>query len=228
MMEHDQRHNSPDLVELPLFPLNLVLFPGMRLPLHIFEERYKTMIGECIDSNSPFGVLLIKEGPEAGGTAEPFRVGTTARITQNTQLDGGRLNILTIGEKRFQLIEIIKTTPFMLGNIQYLSEELGEVPESLIIEISEEYSTFLKQLATVAGGWNRTINVNSNPASLAREVIATMAASIEMPKILCQELLENSAVVSRLETLLPLLKQGNELMQEKVEDSNPFKGARLN
>ena len=228
MMEHDQRHNSPDLVELPLFPLNLVLFPGMRLPLHIFEERYKTMIGECIDSNSPFGVLLIKEGPEAGGTAEPFRVGTTARITQNTQLDGGRLNILTIGEKRFQLIEIIKTTPFMSGNIQYLSEELGEIPESLIIEISEEYSTFLKQLATVAGGWNRTINVNSDPASLAREVIATMAASIEMPKILCQELLENSAVVSRLETLLPLLKQGNELMQEKVEDSNPFKGARLN
>ena len=113
MMEHDQRHNSPDLVELPLFPLNLVLFPGMRLPLHIFEERYKTMIGECIDSNSPFGVLLIKEGAEAGGTAEPFRVGTTARITQNTQLDGGRLNILTIGEKRFQLIEIIKTTPFI-------------------------------------------------------------------------------------------------------------------
>ena len=228
MMEHDQRHNSPDLVELPLFPLNLVLFPGMRLPLHIFEERYKTMIGECIDSNSPFGVLLIKEGPEAGGTAEPFRVGTTARITQNTQLDGGRLNILAIGEKRFQLIEIIKTTPFMSGNIQYLSEELGEIPESLIIEISEEYSTFLKQLATVAGGWNRTISINSDPASLAREVIATMAASIEMPKILCQQLLENSAVASRLETLLPLLKQGNELMQEKVEDSNPFKGARLN
>ena len=228
MMEHDQRHNSPDLVELPLFPLNLVLFPGMRLPLHIFEERYKTMIGDCIESNSPFGVLLIKEGPEAGGTAEPFWVGTTARITQNTQLEGGRLNILTVGEKRFQLIEIIKTTPFMLGNIQYLSEELGEVPESLIIEISEEYSTFLKQLATVAGGWNRTIKVSNDPASLAREVIATMAASIDMPKILCQELLENSAVTSRLEKLLPLLKQGNELMQEKVEDSNPFKGARLN
>ena len=228
MMEHDQRHNSPDLVELPLFPLNLVLFPGMRLPLHIFEERYKTMIGDCIESNSPFGVLLIKEGPEAGGTAEPFWVGTTARITQNTQLEGGRLNILTVGEKRFQLIEIIKTTPFMLGNIQYLSEELGEVPKSLIIEISEEYSTFLKQLATVAGGWNRTIKVSNDPASLAREVIATMAASIDMPKILCQELLENSAVTSRLEKLLPLLKQGNELMQEKVEDSNPFKGARLN
>ena len=228
MMEHDQRHNSPDLVELPLFPLNLVLFPGMRLPLHIFEERYKTMIGECIDSNSTFGVLLIKEGPEAGGTAEPFRVGTTARITQNTQLDGGRLNILTIGEKRFQLTEIIKTTPFMLGNVQYLSETLGEVPESLIVEISEEYSTFLKQLATVAGGWNRTINVTSDPASLAREVIATIATSIEIPKMLCQKLLENSAVASRLETLLPLLKQGNELMQEKVEDSNPFKGARLN
>ena len=228
MMEQNQRHNSSDLVELPLFPLNLVLFPGMRLPLHIFEERYKAMIGECIENNSPFGVLLIKEGLEAGSPAEPYRVGTTARITQNTQLEGGRLNILTMGERRFELIEIVKTTPFMLGNIRYLAEELGEVPESLLIEISEEYGTFLKQLATVAGGWNRTISVHTNPAILAKDVIATMAASIEMPKILCQELLENSAVISRLENLLPLLKQGNELMQEKVEDSNPFKGARLN
>ena len=116
----------------------------------------------------------------------------------------------------------------MVGNVQYLSEELGEVPESLIVEISEEYSTFLKQLATVAGGWNRTINVTSDPVYLAREAIATMAASIEIPKLLCQKLLENSAVARRLETVLPLLKQGNELMQEKVEDSNPFKGARLN
>ena len=228
MMEQHSEDTSSNLVELPLFPLNLVLFPGMRLPLHIFEERYKTMISDCIRRETPFGVLLIKQGLEAGGPAEPFRIGTTARITQNTQLEDGRLNILTIGEKRFELVDVVSSTPFMIGNIRFLSEEQREVSEHLLIEIREEYETFLKQLATVAGGWNRTLNVPSDSSTLARDVIATMASSIELSTSLRQEILEDLQVTSRLERLLPLLKQGNELMQEKAEDSNPFKGARLN
>ena len=227
-MEQNSEDTSSNLVELPLFPLNLVLFPGMRLPLHIFEERYKTMITNCIERKTPFGVLLIKEGLEAGGPAEPFRIGTTARITQNTQLEGGKLNILTIGEKRFELVDVVSSTPFMIGNIRFLREEQGEVSEHLLIEIREEYATFLKQLATVAGGWNRTIEVPTDSSTLARDVIATMASSIELSTSLRQEILEDPQVTSRLERLLPLLKQGNELMQEKAEDSNPFKGARLN
>ena len=228
MMGQNAGDTSSDLVEIPLFPLNLVLFPGMRLPLHIFEERYKTMISNCIERETPFGVLLIKEGVEAGGLAEPFRIGTTARITQNTPLEGGRFNILTIGENRFELVEIVSNTPFMVGNIRFLAEEQGEVSEHLLIEIREEYSTFLKQLATVAGGWNRIVDVPTDSSSLARDVIATMASSIELSTSLRQEILEDPIVKSRLDRLLPLLKQGNELMQEKVEDSNPFKGARLN
>ena len=228
MMGQNAGDTSSDLVEVPLFPLNLVLFPGMRLPLHIFEERYKTMISNCIERETPFGVLLIKEGVEAGGLAEPFRIGTTARITQNTPLEGGRFNILTIGENRFELVEIVSNTPFMVGNIRFLAEEQGEVSEHLLIEIREEYSTFLKQLATVAGGWNRIVDVPTDSSTLARDVIATMASSIELSTSLRQEILEDPIVKSRLDRLLPLLKQGNELMQEKVEDSNPFKGARLN
>ena len=227
-MEQNPQDASSDLLELPLFPLNLVLFPGMRLPLHIFEERYKTMISNCIERKTAFGVLLIKEGLEAGGPAEPFRIGTTARITQNTQLEGGRLNILTIGEKRFELVEIVSSTPFMVGNVRFLTEDQGEVSEHLLIEIREEYATFLKQLATVAGGWNRNVDVPTDPSTIARDVIATMASSIELSTSLRQEILEDLEVRSRLDRLLPLLKQGNELMQEKVEDSNPFKGSRLN
>ena len=228
MMEQNPEDASSELLQLPLFPLNLVLFPGMSLPLHIFEERYKTMISDCIDRDAPFGVLLIKEGLEAGGPAEPFRIGTTARITQNTQLEGGRLNILTIGERRFELVDIVSSTPFMVGNVRFLTEDRGEVSEHLLIEIREEYETFLKQLATVAGGWNRTIEVPTDSSTLARDVIATMASSIELSTSLRQEILEDPQVKRRLDRLLPLLKQGNELMQEKVEDSNPFKGSRLN
>ena len=228
MMEQNSGDASSDLLEIPLFPLNLVLFPGMRLPLHIFEERYKTMISDCIEREASFGVLLIKEGLEAGGPAEPFHIGTTARITQNTQLEGGRLNILTVGEKRFELVEIVRTTPFMIGKIRFLTEEQGEISEQLLIEIQEEYETYLKQLSTVAGGWNRHINIPTDSSSLAKDIIATLASSIELTTGLRQEILEDNQVNTRLERLLPLLKQGNELMQEKVEDSNPFKGPRLN
>jgi len=67
-------------MELPLFPLNTVLFPGATLPLHVFEERYKQMINQCLESRSPFGVLLIRSGNEVGTPTEPFEVGTTASI----------------------------------------------------------------------------------------------------------------------------------------------------
>ena len=66
--------------DLPLFPLNTVLFPGMVLPLHIFEERYKLMINHCLEEERPFGVLLIREGKEVGSGAVPYQVGTTTMI----------------------------------------------------------------------------------------------------------------------------------------------------
>ena len=89
-----------DLIELPLFPLNVVLFPGMSLPLHIFEERYKAMIGACSEHDTPFGVLLIKEGQEVGDPAEPFQVGTTARITEVQQLEDGRMIMKDMAHKK--------------------------------------------------------------------------------------------------------------------------------
>ena len=227
-MEQHEQVPHDDLTELPLFPLNLVLFPGMRLPLHIFEERYKAMIGACIERGEPFGVVLIKEGQEAGEPAEPFSVGTTARITQVNRLEEGRMNILTMGERRFQLVDLVQTRPHLVGLVRFLDEEAGDVDESLLVEIREEYSIFLKQLATVAGGWNRQVNLPEEPGQLAIEVMASLASSLELPKELRQKLLETSATQTRLESLLPLLKQGNEMMQEKVEQSNPFRGHRLN
>src|SRR5205814_5524803 len=86
---------------MALFPLNTVLFPGMPLPLHIFEERYKLMIGRCLEEERPFGVVLIQSGPEVGGTAVPHRVGTTAHIAAVRRLDDGRMNLIAIGQERF-------------------------------------------------------------------------------------------------------------------------------
>jgi Lon protease-like protein len=227
-MEKPQEIPRDDLSELPLFPLNVVLFPGMRLPLRIFEERYKAMIGDCLEREAPFGVILIREGQEVGGPAEPFRVGTTARITQVQRLEEGRLNIMTRGERRFELVEIIQQRPHLVGLVKYLEEEAGEIPESLVTEVTQEYTAFLRHLATLAGGWNSRINVTQDPVQLSSEVVSSLASSIELPRDLRQQLLETPTARERLERLLPLLQRGIQLLQEQIEKNHPFRGPRLN
>ena len=132
---NEEPHGDP--ISLSLFPLNLVLFPGMPLPLHIFEERYKSMIGECRDTEQPFGVVLIKEGLEVGEPADPFMTGTSARIIQVDQLDDGRMNILTQGDRRFQVMEITQKVPYLVAQVRYLHEEPGDTQPHLLAEVDE-------------------------------------------------------------------------------------------
>jgi len=107
-----------ELRKIPLFPLNTVLFPGMMLPLHIFEERYKLMIYRCVTENTPFGVVLIREGNEVGGGAKVYDIGTTAHITKIDPLDDGRMNIATLGFHRFKIHEFVNEEPYLCGLIE--------------------------------------------------------------------------------------------------------------
>ena len=217
-----------DLTELPLFPLNLVLFPGMRLPLHIFEERYKAMIGDCIDRETPFGVVLIREGPEVGGPAEPFRIGTSARVTQVQRLEEGRMNLLALGERRFDLVEIVQEEPHMVGRIAYKEEAIGELDSQVLSDVGQEYGVFLQHIATLAGAWNAPVEVPENPLNLSFEAVSTLTGSIELPQGMRQDLLEVDTASERLSQLLPLLKRANELISEQVDKNNPYRGPRLN
>jgi Lon protease-like protein len=106
------------MIELPLFPLNTVLFPGMPIRLHIFEERYKLMIGRCYQTTQPFGVVLIKQGEEVGEMAEPFMVGCTAVITEMEPLPGGRMNIVAVGHERFQIRGFKYDEPYLVGLVE--------------------------------------------------------------------------------------------------------------
>ena len=217
-----------DLTELPLFPLNLVLFPGMRLPLHIFEERYKAMIGDCLDRDAPFGVALIKEGPEVGGPAEPHAIGTTARIAQVQRLEEGRLNLLAAGERRFQLVEIIQQIPHLVGLVRFIDEEVGEIAPDLLAEVSDEYAAFLRQLSTLAGSWNAPVSLPEEPLALSFAAAATLTGSIELPQGMRQDLLASATAGERLSQLRPLLRRSNELIKEQAEKNNPYQGPRLN
>lgn len=104
------------MMELPLFPLNLVLFPGMPLNLHIFEERYKLMVNECIDQRSPFGVVLISnDQPDTSQIAKPHMIGCTAHITQVKPLAEGRMRIAAVGRSRFQVSSLKYDRPYLSG-----------------------------------------------------------------------------------------------------------------
>lgn len=102
---------------IPLFPLEVVLFPGTGLPLHIFEPRYKEMIAECIAAKRPFGVVRAKEDSIA-------EVGCTAEITQIVKrYDDGRMDILAEGHERFQVLEVNHDRAFLQGEVTFLPDE---------------------------------------------------------------------------------------------------------
>ena len=217
-----------DLLQLSLFPLNVVLFPGMPMPLHIFEERYKAMIGECVDREEPFGIILIKEGQEVGGPAEPVKVGTTARIVQVERLEEGRLNIMTRGEKRFEVVEITQQVPYLAGQVRYFTEEPGDPAASVVGEVKEAYGGYLRNLTALTGGWTAQAEVPGDPVTLAFAIASSLASGIELPRDVKQELLELPDAGQRLEKLLPLLNRGNEMLTAEVAKRNPFRGSRLN
>ena len=201
-------------MELPLFPLNSVLFPGATLPLHIFEERYKLMIGRCLQSGSPFGVLLIRSGNEVGEAGEPFEVGTTARIVRVQHLDEGRMNLVCLGEQRFRLLKTLRDTPYLVGEVEPLDstdadgEDVAELAETVGALFAEYYRLYL----AVSNQWARQIGMPGGAAELADFVGSRLAVSLWTK----QRLLEELSVRRRLEAELDTLSDAIREMTPKV------------
>lgn len=130
-------------LEVPLFPLHLVLFPGGPLPLRIFEPRYLSMVSDCMRNDRPFGVLLITQGGETGEAAQTHDVGTLARITDWDQGDDGLLSITALGSQRFRVHKReVQADQLSTAEIELLPE-----PEPLIVP--EQYRAQADWLAQV-------------------------------------------------------------------------------
>ena len=223
-MSQPHEQSLDGLTTLPLFPLNLVLFPGMDLPLHIFEERYKDMIRECINNDSPFGVVLIKEGLEVGEPAEPERIGTSTRILRSEVLDQGRLNIMTKGDRRFEIEEITQRVPHVVGRVRYLVEIEGNGCSELVPQINDEYVELVRNLTALTGGYTSRVEIPEDPIELSYAI----AANLNLEPHMRQSLLVTETAATRLADLIPMLRQGNEAMKKRIAEQNPFQGPRLN
>ncbi len=112
---------------IPLFPLELVLFPGQRVPLHVFEDRYKTMVGECLEEGkaSEFGIVMAKENGIVN-------VGCTAQIVEVTRrYDDGRMDIVISGHRRFEVLFLDESKDYLRAAAQFFEDEDAPVPEDL-------------------------------------------------------------------------------------------------
>jgi len=153
-------------VEIPLFPLGTVLLPGGPLPLRIFETRYIDLIRRCLRDGTGFGVVLIREGVEAGGPALTFDVGTYARIVDFSQQPDGLLGIRAAGERRFRILERRRERDGLnVAEIEWLPEgpqqplpeefaELGPALDAILTQLGEPYASLERHLddaAWVAG-----------------------------------------------------------------------------
>ena len=189
---------------LPLFLLNTVLFPRMELPLHVFEERYKRLVGDCLTANAPFGVLLITSGGEVGDRdAQSYDVGCTTRIENAAPVEGGRLMILTRGVQRFRILETDDSQPYRSATVEYPVDELSEVPASLVERASEGYRQITRLRAMAEGVFQRSVNVPTEPGVLADRIASAAAGMVEATDL--QRVLEAFDVRQRLETAVDLL-----------------------
>jgi Lon protease-like protein len=202
---------------LPLFPLNTVLFPSQVLPLHIFEERYKLMINTCLAQDKPFGVVLIYSGNEVGGPAIPHPVGTVANIANWEWLPDGRINILTVGERRFRITEYVDSDlPYLVGAIEYWDDEPAVAPDllRLISNVSDnfiDYLTLIMSLADQALPVSQ-LQLPGEPSMLSFHI----ASNLQIDMNEKQELLEQPSAIARLQRELTLLKREGGFLQRLV------------
>ncbi len=193
---------------LRLFPLNTVLFPGMELPLHVFEPRYRQLIAECLTESEPFGVALIREGSEVGGGevgsgADPHELGTTARIDSALPLRGDRMFVKTTGERRFRIISQHHDRPYLRAEVEYPVDENAEPPEDLVRGVTEAYRKLVQLRLAAQGGYERTPPVPESPGALADLAAAATAASVPADRL--QAVLEALDVRRRLDLTAELL-----------------------
>lgn len=207
--------------DLPLFPLNAVLFPQARLPLQIFEPRYLEMIERCLRDDLAFGVVLIKAGVEVGGAAIPHAVGTIARIVDSARQEDGRINITTAGVTRFALNDYSNARAYLSGRIRLLPDENVDIQKTapLAQRVGELFFAYVRAIQSVsnpeADDHEPTIELPKDPTILSYAIAATMPISAQDK----QNLLETATVPARLRREILILDREIKLLRLSTEQN---------
>jgi Lon protease-like protein len=186
---------------LPLFPLDAVLLPGVSMPLNIFEPRYKAMIGECLKQKKPFGVVRAKEQE---GIAE---LGCTAEIVEVTKRHpDGRMEIVAVGRRRFEVLEVDREREFLQGQVMFVDDEPAEEAESTP-EVRKRALELYEEISEILGGADE---VDAEASFLSYQLAGALPIDLDFKQALLgirseSERLEG--LVEFFEAILPKLKK---------------------
>ncbi len=188
-------------VRIPLFPLQAVLFPEATLPLHVFEPRYREMVGRCLEHDETFGVCLILEGEEVGAHAVPHRVGTEAAIIASQRHADGRYDIVVEGRRRFEILALDRARPYLRADVRFLDEPDGPADPTLAEAVAKLFEGVLEALelsgqAIIDETWK-----GLDGRSLSYKVAAALPSEADTK----QELLETPDTARRLRRLAEIL-----------------------
>jgi uncharacterized protein len=195
---------------LPLFPLGAVLYPGMLLPLHIFEERYRQLVRDLLDGPEPrrFGVIAIRKGRETGigGVQSLYEIGCTAALRRVDKHEDGRYDIVAVGAERFRLLGLDQTRPYLQGEVEILAEEPADAaaagPAAQVVEAA--FREYLDALTEWGGATVRLEDLPGEPVLLSFIVAAAMV--VDLP--------ERQALLAEPDTLRRLARERSLLARE--------------
>ena len=200
---------------LRLFPLGTVLFPGMVLPLHIFEDRYRQMVHELLDGPEPrrFGVIAIRKGRETGieGVSSLYEVGCTATLRQTEEHDDGRFDLITVGTQRFRLESLDESRPYLQGDVEFLPEDDGDSAAAgrAASLVAATFRDYLEALAARGLAQITIPDLPEEPVLLSYLVAATMI--VDLPDQ--QALLAEPDSLSRLAAERALLQRETTMLR---------------
>lgn len=208
-----------EVFEVPLFPLNVVLFPGMALPLHIFEPRYRRMVADCLADQAPFGVVLAL--PDSGLEHEvPAKIGTLARIADYEKLPDGRYNLLALGTRRFEILEELHGRMYMTGRVRpVLDEDAGnDEPDldRLAQQARDALKVYLRVVLALVGSEQRDIEIPDSAMDLSF-VIGMCLTCEDCDK---QEMLELRSMPERLKVGTRKLRAEAAMLERQMESSS--------
>jgi Lon protease-like protein len=206
---------------LPLFPLGAVLYPGMLLPLHIFEERYRQLVNDLLAGPDPrrFGVIAIRKGRETGidGVHSLYEVGCIATLRRVEQYDDGRFDIITVGTQRFKLNSLDESRPYLQGEVELLADEVADPAAALplVRTVQVAFRTYLDALTEWGGASVRIEELPDEPMLLSFIVAAAMIIDLTER----QGLLAEPDTLRRLEAQRALLSRETAML--KTTTSRP-------
>lgn len=207
-------------MKIPLFPLNTVLFPGVPLNLHIFEPRYKEMIGFCLEEKQPFGVVLIRRGREAlGPLADPYEVGCSAAIIQNEPLEGGQINIAAVGVERFRIRSLVHDRAYLVGEVD--TYPVRDLRHKSLAGLADRLRPWVRQyLQTISDSVPDSVESDYLPGEpVALAYIA--AFLVQAPALEKQKLLETESMPELLGQLEQLFRRETAILKVLIRGNGP-------